>query len=125
MNYVSMSTIAAGSGLLFGLVKYFDYIHNICTSNTTLIIRQNEQVCFLLQRVIALNKKINKLELELNTYTFVKDLQIDEKVPSPSPVEVSSPSPSEVPVEVFELIEATCHVNTDSNNKKGWFQTLF
>ena len=124
MNYISMSTIAAGSGLLFGLVKYFDYIQNICTSNTTLIIRQNEQVCFLLQRVIALNKKINNLQLELNTYTFVKDLQINEIVPVvdiPSPC----PSPSEVPVEVIELIEATCHANTTSNNKKGWFQTLF
>ena len=60
---IPMSTIAAGI--------LFSFVQNMCTSNTNLIIRQNDQINFLLQRVIDLNKKINRLQLELNTNTSI------------------------------------------------------
>ena len=49
---IPMSTIAA--------VILFSFVKNMCTSNTNLIIRQNDQINFLLQRVIDLNKKISR-----------------------------------------------------------------
>ena len=128
---IPMSTIAAGI--------LFSFVQNMCTSNTNLIIRQNDQINFLLQRVIDLNKKINRLQLELNTNTSIllknlkKELVVLPIIDVPIPI-IDVPIPIvDVPIpiiededvedeedvdEVFELIETNNHAT--SNKKTGW-----
>jgi seryl-tRNA synthetase len=50
-------------GVLFGAVRHF---HTLFISNTKLIIRQSDQIQFILTRVIELDKKIKRLEKELD-----------------------------------------------------------
>jgi Skp family chaperone for outer membrane proteins len=50
-------------GVLFGAVRHF---HTLFISNTKLIIRQSDQIQFILTRVVELDKKIKRLEKELN-----------------------------------------------------------
>ena len=50
-------------GVLFGAVRHF---HTLFISNTKLIIRQSDQIQFILTRVIEVDKKIKRLEKELD-----------------------------------------------------------
>ena len=45
-------------GIFFGEIRY---CHNLFVSNTKLIMRQNDQIQFLLTRIIELENKIKKL----------------------------------------------------------------
>ena len=68
-------------GVSIGLIKILECIQMKYISNTKLIIKQSEQIQFLLVRLIDLNKKIEKLEINMNTSsssTFLDDEVVDE-----------------------------------------------
>ena len=76
-------------GVSIGLIKILECIQMKYISNTKLIIKQSEQIQFLLVRLIDLNKKIEKLEINMNTSsssTFLDDEVVDEVVGKISPV---------------------------------------
>lgn len=49
-------------GIFFGEIRY---CHTLYVSNTKLIMRQSDQIQFLLTRIIELDKKIKKLNLDI------------------------------------------------------------
>lgn len=118
-------------GLSIGFIKFSEYIQNCYVSNTNLIIRQNDQIGFLLKRLVELNNKIAKLELEFTTlstkqyFTYndeddelvanelIKDELIKDELIKDELVAKE---------EVFEIIDATLTSNTTITSKKtSWF----
>jgi hypothetical protein len=70
-------------GVSIGLIKILECIQMKYISNTKLIIKQSEQIQFLLIRLVDLNKKIDKMKLEMNTSsssTFLDDTLEEEAV---------------------------------------------
>jgi hypothetical protein len=136
-------------GLSVSLIKFSEYIQNCCVSNTNLIIRQNDQIGFLLKRLIDLNDKIVKLELDFTTlstklyFTYdeeledeeledeeleddelvASDLTKDELVASDlTKDELVASDLTKDELEVFEIID----VNTVASAKKtSWMSFLF
>jgi hypothetical protein len=123
-------------GLSIGLIKFSEYIQNCYVSNTNLIIRQNDQIGFLLKRLVELNNKIAKLELDFTTlstkqyFTYDDDeleadeLEADELETSKlvdDELEAKNLIKDELVVkeEVFEIIDAT--LTTITSKKTGWF----
>jgi seryl-tRNA synthetase len=117
-------------GVSVGLIKFSEYIQGMCISNTNLIIRQSDQIHFLLNRLIDLNKKIVRLENEIKTLTETStslstslstidedDLEEDDVEEEEKQVEVSE--------EVFELIDKRLSPVTTANKKTGWLSFLF
>lgn len=102
-------------GLSVGLIKISEYIQSCCVSNTKLIIRQNDQISFLLNRLVELNKKIVKLELDftlLSTKSYNDELIKDELIKD----ELVAKE------EVFEIINATTNIPViDASKKTSWF----
>ena len=117
-------------GVSVGLIKFSEYIQGMCISNTNLIIRQSDQIHFLLNRLIDLNKKIVRLENEIKTlYESSTSLStslstIDEVDLEEDDVEEEEKQ-VEVSEEVFELIDKRLSPVTTANKKTGWLSFLF
>ena len=118
-------------GVSVGLIKFSEYIQGMCISNTHLIIRQSDQIHFLLNRLIDLNKKIVRLENEIKTlYESSTSLStslstIDEVDLEEDIVDVEEEKQVEVSEEVFELIDKRLSPVTTANKKSGWLSFLF
>jgi Ran GTPase-activating protein (RanGAP) involved in mRNA processing and transport len=133
---VPTSTIVIG--LSVGLIKFSEYIQGMCISNTNLIIRQSDQIHFLLNRLIDLNKKIVRLENEitaltetnvsftsLSTIDEVEEVDEEKEEEEEEEDQVEKEEKKEVSEEVFELIEKRLSPVTTVNKKSGWLSFLF
>ena len=146
---IPVSTIIIG--LSVGFIKYSEYVQNRCLTNTNLIIRQNDQICFMLKRLVELNNKISKLELEFTTlstkqyFTYddeeLEDEELEEDELDSSKLikdefvkelevndelvkELEASSELVAKDEVFEIINTiTTTTNTPAiaSKKSGWF----
>ena len=132
-------------GLSVGLIKISEYIQNCCVSNTKLIIRQNDQISFLLKRLVDLNNKIVKLELDftlLSTKSYNDELIKDELIKDElikdelikdelikdvliKDVLIKDELINDELIakdEVFEIINATTNIPViDASKKTSWF----
>jgi hypothetical protein len=116
-------------GVSVGLIKFSEYIQGMCISNTNLIIRQSDQIHFLLNRLIDLNKKIVRLENEIKTlYESSTSLSTSLSTIDEDDLEediVEEEEQVEVSEEVFELIDKRLSPVTTANKKTGWLSFLF
>jgi hypothetical protein len=133
-------------GVSIGLIKILECIQMKYISNTKLIIKQSEQIQFLLIRLIDLNKKIEKLEINMNTSsssTFLDDTskeddnadeeideeideEVDDVIADDEPVDNENQNLNkndEVIIKNFEIIESVTH--DIPIKKKGWLPFLF
>ena len=62
-NIIYTSAAALMIGIFYSAIRH---MHVLYISNTKLIIRQGDQIQFILTRVIELDKKIKRFEQELN-----------------------------------------------------------
>lgn len=114
--------------IFIGAVKHF---HNLYISNTRLIIKQSDQIQFLVKRLIELNKKIDRLQNEITSLndsssTFLstineeddnlEDVDLEEKEDHKELVEEE---------EVFELIEKRLSPVSATNKKSSWLSFIF
>ena len=139
---IPVSTIIIG--LSVGFIKYSEYVQNRCLTNTNLIIRQNDQICFMLKRLVELNNKISKLELEFTTLStkqyftyddeeleedeldssklikdeFINELEVNDDLVK----ELEASSELVAKDEVFEIINTiTTNTPAIASKKSGWF----
>jgi hypothetical protein len=135
--------------VLFGAVRHF---HTLFISNTKLIIRQSDQIQFILTRVVELDKKIKRLEKELNDLNNNNDsldtsildtIQEEEEEESPTEmidkdsdlneenendlsqhqhVEDLTKEKEKEKENSFEIIESTA---IKTQKEKGWIRYLF
>lgn len=109
--------------IFIGALKHF---HTLYISNTRLIIKQSDQIQFLVKRLIELNKKIDRLQHEitlLNETSTAKneednnleDVDLEEKEEHKELVEE----------EVFELIEKRVSPVSATNKKSSWLSFIF
>jgi hypothetical protein len=125
-------------GVSIGLIKILECIQMKYISNTKLIIKQSEQIQFLLIRLVDLNKKIEKLEINMNTSsssTFLDDIsnedeevdeEVDEIIADDEPVDNEDQNLNkndEVIIKNFEIIESV--LDDIPIKKKGWLPFLF
>jgi len=125
-------------GVSIGLIKILECIQLKYISNTKLIIKQSEQIQFLLIRLVDLNKKIAKLEINMNTSsssTILDDIskedideneEVDEIIADDEPFDNEDQSLNkndEVIIKNFEIIESVPH--DIPIKKKGWLTFLF
>jgi hypothetical protein len=61
-------------GILFGYIHHFN---NLYVSNTKMIIRQSDQIQFLLTRIIELENKIKKLKTDITINDFLDTVAED------------------------------------------------
>jgi hypothetical protein len=135
-------------GVLFGAVRHF---HTLFISNTKLIIRQSDQIQFILTRVVELDKKIKRLEKELNDLnnndsldtSILDTIQEEEEEESPTEmidkdsdlneenendlsqhqhVEDLTKEKEKEKENSFEIIESTA---IKTQKEKGWIRYLF
>ena len=131
-------------GILFGYIHHFNHLY---VSNTKMIIRQSDQIQFLLTRIIELENKINKLksdsdiavddfldtidedivtkevvlkEDEDNVLKEDEDnvLKEDEDIVTKEVVEENEKEDKD-----FELVETSSTFKINKN--KGWLQYIF
>ena len=105
--------------ILFGYVHHFSRLY---VSNTKMIIRQGDQIQFLLTRVIDLNKKMKMLEQKLedlneSNLTEEKEDELNElNELNKEPILPEEKEPS------FEIIESE---SIKTQKEKGWIRYLF
>jgi hypothetical protein len=92
-------------GVLFGAVRHF---HTLFISNTKLIIRQSDQIQFILTRVVELDKKIKRLEKELNDLNNNND-SLDTSILDTIQEEEEEESPT-------EMIDKDSDLNEENEN---------
>ena len=118
--------------LFIGAVKHF---HNLYISNTRLIIKQSDQIQFLVKRLIELNKKIDRLQNEitsLNDSSSAKneecddldDVDLEEKEDHDFEEETNSKELVKEE-EVFELIEKRLSPVSATNKNSSWLSFIF
>ena len=119
-------------GILFGYIHHFNHLY---VSNTKMIIRQSDQIQFLLTRIVDLENKIRKLKSDTDTDISVDDFldTIDENINTKEVVEendnVTKEDEDIVTKEVveddkdFELVETSSTFKINKN--KGWLQYIF
>jgi len=127
--YTSAATLILG--IFYSAVARLNVIY---VSNTNCIIRQGDQIHFLLNRLIDLNKKINKLEIEITTlsasnisYTCLSTIEeedLEEDLEEKEDFKEDLLDEEKVD-EVFELIEQRLSPVTISNKKSRWLSFLF
>jgi seryl-tRNA synthetase len=121
-------------GIFFGEIRY---CYTLFVSNTKLINRQSDQIQFILSRVIDLDKKIKRLEQELNDLnnndknndnsinSFILDT-IQEEPSEKELVEKELVAEDLVEEDIkeasFEIIEP---VPIKTQQEKGWIRYLF
>jgi hypothetical protein len=125
-------------GVFFGEIRY---CYTLFVSNTKLINRQSDQIQFILSRVIELDKKIKRLEQELN------DLNNDDSINNDNTDSINSfildtmqEEPSEKELVEEKLVEDEDLVEEDikeasfeiiepvpikTQQEKGWIRYLF
>jgi hypothetical protein len=143
--YTSAATLILG--IFFSAATRLNVIY---VSNTKCIIQQGEQIHFLLNRLIDLNKKINKLEIEITTlsasnisYTCLSTIEeeeleedleedLEEKLEEDLDEDLKQDLKQDLDEdleekleEVFELIEPRLSPVTISNKKSRWLSFLF
>jgi len=115
-------------GIFFGEIRY---CHTLYVSNTKLIMRQSDQIQFLLTRIIELDKKIKKLNLditdeldcldekeELDCLEEKEDVIIEEEKE-----ELDCLQESPCLEKDFELVESSSTYKINKNN--GWLRFIF
>ena len=112
---MDLSLYAFIISLSVGFIKYSEYIHRMYISNTNLIIKQNDQINFLLKRLVDLNKKIVKLEFEFTALSISSTFLDEEKIVENLQANVIENN--------FEIIETA--IDDKLNKKKGWFRPFF
>jgi hypothetical protein len=123
--------------ILFGYVHHFNHLY---VSNTKMIIRQSDQIQFLLTRIIELENKIKKLNTEITIETVSQDDNLSENKDffreeediiedeSENIIEDESENiieehNNEKEEKEFELIEPNSTFKITKNN--GWLQYIF
>ena len=117
--------------LLFGIFcGYFHHFNHLYVSNTKLIIRQSEQIQFILGRMIELENKIRILKSDAASNEQVEEEledinedasneQVEEELEDFFGEEILEKDTKE---EVFEIIEP---VPIKTQQEKGWIRYLF
>lgn len=114
--------------LFIGAVKHF---HNLYISNTRLIIKQSDQIQFLVKRLIELNKKIDRLQNEITSLndsssTFLSTInEEDDNLEDVDLEEKEDHKELEKEEEVFELIEKRLSPVTATNKNSSWLSFIF
>jgi Fic family protein len=123
-----MDTIIYSSAATLLIGIFFETTRNINTlfvSNTKLIIRQGEQIQFLLTRVIELDKKIKKMkeEIEMNNSIDLDIIQ-EEEEETEEEKETKKEKEGEKEEEeiLFEIVESA---PVKTQKEKGWIRYLF
>lgn len=133
-------------GILFGYMKYFD---NLYVANTQLIIRQNDQIMFLLKRVIEIENKIKNIKILMSNINVnessvlhpikegnedISDDDVNIDADDENDLDIVSPvltnknvSPMNTDKnkdKEFELVETTMELTTVHKNK-NWLRNYF
>jgi len=112
--------------LLFGIFcGYVNYFNCLYVSNTKLIIRQSEQIQFVLGRMIELENKIKSLKSHADLNEQVKDDELDKVLEEDLNEDEEDLNEEYAKEEVFELIETTLTPNAHENKKSSWLSFLF
>ena len=130
-NIVYTYAIPLIIGIFFGEIRY---CHTLFVSNTKLIMRQSDQIQFLLTRIMELETKIKKLQLDIDIPnedfldavaedvldTVAEDVldAIVEDVEDVEDIVAEEKDDKE-----FELVETTSTFKINKN--KGWLQYIF
>ena len=118
-------------GILFGYIHHFNHLY---VSNTKMIIRQSDQIQFLLTRIMELENKIKNLKPNTDiTIDDFLDTVEEEKNATEEVVEendnVSKEKEDIITKEVveddkdFELVETSSTFKISKN--KGWLQYIY
>lgn len=138
----SIAYTSAATLMLCMFLSSIKHLHNLYISNTRLIIRQSDQIQFLVKRLIELNKKIIKLEANFITVSEPsaclptideeeeqdKVLDEDEDEEQDEVLDKETNAKELVKEEdVFEIIEKRLSPTADSNSNKksGWLSFIF
>ena len=106
-------------GILFGYTHHFNHLY---VSNTKMIIRQSDQIQFLLTRIVDLENKIRKLKSD--TDIAVDDFldTIDEDIVTKEDEDIVTKEVIEDDKD-FEVVETSSTFKMNKN--KGWLQYIF
>ena len=112
-------------GILFGYIHHFNHLY---VSNTKMIIRQSDQIQFLLTRIIELEKKIKNLKSDTDiTVDELLDTVEEENATEELAQEYDNVAKENVTNENeekdFELVETSSTFKITKN--KGWLQYIF
>ena len=115
-------------GILFGYTHHFNHLY---VSNTKMIIRQSDQIQFLLTRIMELETKIKKLQLDIDIPnedfldTIVEDAEDVEDIVVKDVEDIVAEDivAEEKDDKEFELVEPTSTFKINKN--KGWLQYIF
>jgi len=138
-NIVYTSAAALMIGIFYSAIRH---MHVLYISNTKLIIRQSDQIQFILTRVIELDKKIKRFEQELNDLnnnsSILDTIQEEEEelLADMTDEDNENDLNEEVEVEVednvednveekeisFEIVESG---PVKTQKEKGWIRYLF
>jgi len=128
-NIVYTSAAALMIGIFYSAVRHMRVLY---ISNTKLIIRQSDQIQFLLVRLIELDKKINRIKLEVHDLNSInssilesmQEEEKDKKEEEELLTEITSEEKNkDKDKEIsFELIESTA---VKTHKEKGWIRYLF
>jgi hypothetical protein len=121
-----MDTIIYSSAATLLIGIFFETtrnIHTLFVSNTKLIIRQGEQIQFLLTRVIELDKKIKKMkeEIEMNNSIIQEEEGEEEEEKEEEEGEEEEEKEEEKEI-LFEIVESA---PVKTQKEKGWIRYLF
>ena len=120
--------------IFIGVVNHF---HTLYISNTRLIIKQSDQIQFLVKRLIELNKKIDRLQNEIislnETLSAKNDEDVDledvdledEDLEDEDLQEKTNSKELVKEEEVFELIEKRLSPVSATNKKSSWLSFIF
>jgi hypothetical protein len=123
--------------LFIGAVKHF---HNLYISNTRLIIKQSDQIQFLVKRLIELNKKIDKLQNEITSFNDsssaflstineeddnLEDVDLEEKEDQDFKEKSNVNEVVKEEEDVFEIIEKRLSPVSATNKKSSWLSFIF
>ena len=120
--------------LLFGIFcGYFHHFNHLYVSNTKLIIRQSEQIQFILGRMIELENKIRILKSDASNEQVEEELEVENEEVEDLNEDKEDLSDffgeeileKDTKEEVFEIIEPTLSPNSHANKKSGWLSFLF
>ena len=113
-------------GILFGYIHHFNHLY---VSNTKMIIRQSEQIQFLLTRIMELENKIKNLKsnTDITSDDFLDTVEEEEEEENATE-EVVEEDDNVAKENVtdekdFELVETSSTFKISKN--KGWLQYIF
>lgn len=114
-------------GILFGYIHHFNHLY---VSNTKMIIRQSDQIQFLLTRIMELENKIKNLKsnTDITSDDFLDTVEEEEENATEEVVEdddnvAKENVTNETEEKDFELVETSSTFKISKN--KGWLQYIF